>query len=329
MENLSLLTDPDKVAQAQQRFYEIIVSNANKIHKKLTYRQHSASEIYHVEKYGFWVAIQKLENRYWNAFGLWEESAPTPDFAHSIVCEINIPYEGINQRIAGAFASLGKHLIMLHRGRIGGGKKGIGKELFINKFEGKWLDINSNVYISKFAIVGEVGSLSFLFQLKAFIENINTIKTEHTESRLNTDIIDNGYKNEFAGEKLWLRESAIVITQCNHGYIVRELATLLKNRGYEVNNNQQLDLYLTLNKKITTIFEVKTDLNSQYIYTAVGQLMIHSKAFNHEIRKVIVLPTKLKSTEIETRLRDKLEIEILYYNIEDRVQFLNLDALVL
>lgn len=69
------------------------------------------------------------------------------------------------------------------------------------------------------------------------IENINTIKTEHTESRLNTDIIDNGYKNEFAGEKLWLRESAIVITQCNHGYIVRELATLLKNRGYEVNNN--------------------------------------------------------------------------------------------
>jgi hypothetical protein len=48
-----------------------------------------------------------------------------------LVCEVNSPFEGANRRVAGVFVrdSSGT-LYLAHSGRVGGGRRGIGKEAF-------------------------------------------------------------------------------------------------------------------------------------------------------------------------------------------------------
>jgi 5-methylcytosine-specific restriction enzyme A len=69
--------------------------------------------------------------RHWNAFGLAKELKLNT--SNPIVVEINIPLEGAQRRVAGLFAvdTSNNRLLLLHRGKVGGGKKGIGKKAFL------------------------------------------------------------------------------------------------------------------------------------------------------------------------------------------------------
>ena len=66
-----------------------------------------------------WWITEDSGNRFWNAFGTGEPKWNSLS-SHSITCEINPPYEGIDRRIAGIFAKDpdGK-LPLLHRGKLG------------------------------------------------------------------------------------------------------------------------------------------------------------------------------------------------------------------
>lgn len=80
---------------------------------------------------GMWVLNEpeRLENRYWIAYGL---DDPQPSGLHSISCEINIPRCGVNRRVAATFASDPYGAVYLvHSGKVGGGRRGIGKEAFL------------------------------------------------------------------------------------------------------------------------------------------------------------------------------------------------------
>jgi hypothetical protein len=66
--------------------------------------------------------------RYW--FGLGTED-PEPVRMVGLVCEINPPIEGINRRCAGLFARDADGMVYLtHSGKVGGGRRGIGKRQF-------------------------------------------------------------------------------------------------------------------------------------------------------------------------------------------------------
>lgn len=75
------------------------------------------------------LAGQPSPNRYWNAFGLLSSEQPS-----SIVVEVNFPIQGVNRRIAGILArdDVTGIVKVLHRGGIGGGRKGIGKHAFLD-----------------------------------------------------------------------------------------------------------------------------------------------------------------------------------------------------
>jgi hypothetical protein len=78
------------------------------------------------------VCTRPIENRYWCTFGTGE---PAEGVSLSIVCEVNIPIEGINRRVAGAFARDEAGLVcLLHGGKVGGGKARVGKETFLEYF---------------------------------------------------------------------------------------------------------------------------------------------------------------------------------------------------
>lgn len=79
--------------------------------------------------------------RYWNAFGL--SSSLQAGRSNDITVEINSPLEGVNRRVAGLFArSATGRLALLHTGRIGGGRQGVGKEQFLGTYEGNDVTID-------------------------------------------------------------------------------------------------------------------------------------------------------------------------------------------
>jgi 5-methylcytosine-specific restriction protein A len=74
--------------------------------------------------------------RYWNAFGLVETLATNR--SNSITVEINSPLDGANGSVAGLFArDQDGGFAVLHSGKIGGGKKGVGKAEFVAALQEK------------------------------------------------------------------------------------------------------------------------------------------------------------------------------------------------
>lgn len=77
-----------------------------------------------------WFLSSRSGERYWNAFGLADKLNIST--SNSITVEINSPFSGENGRIAGLFARGDDGSIyLLHRGKIGGGKSGVGKQAFL------------------------------------------------------------------------------------------------------------------------------------------------------------------------------------------------------
>lgn len=84
-------------------------------------------------EHDFWIAMGDAKNRNWNALGLGNPFETT----HDIVAELNPPIEGINRRVSGAFVQSPDGIVHpAHRGRIGGGRPGIGKKAFLSWYDG-------------------------------------------------------------------------------------------------------------------------------------------------------------------------------------------------
>lgn len=123
--------------------------------------------------YGLWFHSAKIENRYWNAFGL-SDNAPKNNSMLPIIVEINPPLKDLNKRVQGAFMSNDKdEIFLVHRGKIGGGKPGIGRKLFFDNYQGKTRDINGK----QFAIIGNINSPRVIRKVTAFVQEVAHIKT--------------------------------------------------------------------------------------------------------------------------------------------------------
>jgi hypothetical protein len=66
-----------------------------------------------------------------------------------------------------------------------------------------------------------------------------------------------------------------------HGAIVDALALELGRGGLEVKNSRAVDLALVVGRGVE-LFEVKTSVDTQSLYTSIGQLIIHSAALGRD-----------------------------------------------
>ena len=92
-----------------------------------------------------------------------------------------------------------------------------------------------------------------------------------------------------------------------HGAIVDALALELGRGGLEVKNSRAVDLAVVVGRGVE-LFEVKTSVDTQSLYTPFGQLIIHSAALgrdeNFEVRRNFVLP-KRPPTPFDDIIRDE------------------------
>lgn len=257
-----------------------------------------------------WISILELNNRYWNGFGI---SKPGKGSNVSLVGEINFPYEGIDRRIAGVFAKEENgNILILHRGKIGGGRKGIGKSFFVDNFSGEFVIAIDGKRETEFCLVGELNSIHFLEQVSDFINEIQRVKNiiNNPVAEFN-DLYNFSYTNEHFGRSVTERNEPIVINRV-HGIVVGALRTELENHGHLIANDKNRDLFIHKNGKIKVMFEIKTSSSTQNIYSATGQLLIYSIPIQNEIPLIAVFPNIL-SQRVVSRLSE-FGIQLVYYN---------------
>ena len=86
---------------------------------------------------GIWGLFEPLaaKGRYWICFG---RENPAKKASLTITLETNPPIEGVNRRCAGVFLRDNEgHFYIAHSGKIGGGRKGIGKKAFREYSQGE------------------------------------------------------------------------------------------------------------------------------------------------------------------------------------------------
>ena len=129
-----------------------------------------------------WFANQVLKDesvpRYWNAFGV---SPLVLRYSNHITVEVNPAIRGVNKRVAGLFAvdEETDHTVLLHRGRIGGGKKGIGKKEFVEWYAGtqvEFLDPSRHDGEESAFFVADLDSEDFLIELEEFVDAVRGFK---------------------------------------------------------------------------------------------------------------------------------------------------------
>ncbi|MHA1958951.1 MAG: hypothetical protein ACW99U_01890 [Candidatus Thorarchaeota archaeon] len=290
---LRVLEERSEIAEVQDRFEKELNNNKGIRGTILVGYQGGSSELEVTwnQELGIWWGFGKAKNRYWNAFGT-EEPEWNSTYTQRITCEINPPFEGISRYAQGVYArdQEGSHCI-LHRGKIGGGRPGIGKELFISKFYGERIDIRDGDRISRIALVAVLGSPRLAKQVATFVHEVDRIKLESTET---TPSVDADFTEEFFGTKAVSIGSRKIVAKCDHGIVVNELAKQLEKRGMAVRNNQYVDLFVVeKNNTVKIAFEIKTSAISTQYYEAIGQLFFHSAKLKTKPHFVAVFPEEI------------------------------------
>jgi hypothetical protein len=126
-----------------------------------------------------WAATQQLDTRYWFGFG-----TQRPEALMGIACEINIPLQGINRRVAGLLGHDDQgQVLLLHTGKVGGGRPGIGKSAFLKWYAGRplatvdWPDGRRDIAIP----IGRLGDAALLGQISDFVRLVLDFKGQAVE----------------------------------------------------------------------------------------------------------------------------------------------------
>lgn len=233
--------------------------------------------------------------RHWNGFGIEERKG-----GHQIiVVEINPPLKGIYRRVSGAFGKddSQNRYYLLHRGGVGGGKKGIGKESFRSWYRGSWITLyDEDEYFDEAILVGPLGTGKLIGPLRTFVYEVANFKREISEKEnsrtpgISTE--DFNFIPESHGKRKGRRKSFFYY-ESYHGAIVNALAEMVESQTSlgSVFNNKQIDLGVEISGRLAEIYEVKSSADLQSVYTALGQLIFHSRG-DSITKKILVLPSK-------------------------------------
>jgi hypothetical protein len=280
------------------------------------------------ERLGIWMVHEKMSgNRFGHAFGA---EKPTSSSHIPITCEINFPAKGIDRRIGGALAiDRDGRIFVVHRGRIGGGKKGVGKALFDDHYRGVWAIMEDGSTETTVALIGVLNSPRFVRQVSQFVHKVDRMKNifssrtsqveiSFDELHFREEIIGAGYADP-------LTDPA---SMCDHGLVVKDLYDLLSRLGSKAGNDPDRDLLIAnARQEITAVFEVTTDASIQNIQSAAARLLLANAELPKQPRLILVVPDAIDET-LNRKLK-KLGVDVLAYDWKhDQAVFPGLPALI-
>lgn len=279
-------------------------------------------------KLGIWWSIDtdlQSPGRFWNAFGIVEDGWD-PKRKHTITCEINFAPKGVDRRVAGALArNENGQICVVHRGKIGGGRRGIGKNLFKNHYRGAWEKASDGEEVEEVALLGVLGTERFAQQIGDFVKEVRRIKNFRANTRLfrTPAKLDSGeieFRPEFAGPRRAYEIRGRIVSEADHGLVVNALERELRSRGFSVGNRGMVDLYASKSGRRDAVFEFKTSGDLTSCYSATGQLFFNAVRLGGNPRMVAVFPTTLP--ELSRKILERIGIECLTYRWNgEKVEF--------
>jgi hypothetical protein len=273
------------------------------------------------ETLGIWSFSRKIAgSRYWNAFGV---GRPEGGAGIAITGEINFPLCGIDRRTGGAFAQdrTGR-VFVVHRGKLGGGRKGIGKSLFENSYRGVWEVMDDGGQESPIALIGVLHSPRFARQIAQFVRKISRMKESAAARSSQTELTFDEFavREDLLGAR-YRDDQRETGAECDHGLIVRDLADTLKESGLRTGNDGHRDL-MVMNRagRIRAVFQIRTGMTLPDIHAAATQLLLNGLSLPDNPLLILTLPRAPESA-LQEKLK-RLNIEILIYTWqEDRAVF--------
>lgn len=240
---------------------------------------------------GIWKYSKTIkEVRYWNAFGI---GKPGSAGVLSIASEINFPWEQIDRKTGGAFAEdHWGNVFVIHRGKIGGGKKGIGKSLFEDNYRGVWSFMEDGDGVSEVAVIGNLKSERFALQAAQFVRKIEMMKLSAAESaQTEMDFAEIRFREDLIGSEPPVPEEGVV-SACDHDLVVGGLAAELHRRKIKIGNDSESELFAvdSTENRISHIFEVVTDAKEKSMMAAAGRLLLQTSVAALNPLPVLVLP---------------------------------------
>jgi hypothetical protein len=182
---LTLITEARHVRKATKQFRaQLAAAAGEQVRHVVGFPGGSeVARVWVLRRHGFfWCQLAgDGHNRCWNGFGLVmpEEARVLP-----LVVEINVPWEGVNRSIGAVFLQGPRGEVYVgHRGRVGGGRKGVGKAAFWERYHHQAqpvLDDDSVI------VLGKIGSPKLPADIATFIRTVDEIKAPRPARRMPT-----------------------------------------------------------------------------------------------------------------------------------------------
>jgi hypothetical protein len=280
----------------------------------------------------YWHADERVWSFFksrWSAYGI---DDPKVKRSQSLICQIDPPMAGFNRRYAGVFLRDDHDRVYVaHSGKIGGGRKGIGKDSFLYHYRGPnrqkvtWPDGLETETV----VIGRLDSPRLVAQVGQFVNEVARIKRLVVEGSPvpSKERRAPSFHREFRGARASYEPSGSVESTCDHGLVVDALRQAFLDRyGLEPANDLNRDLYIPSGAgHAKVLFEVKTDTASGSIYQAIGQLFFHGAAEPRMPKLVAVVPAAPDARTAATLA--KLGIRVAHYDWKGKsLRFPNLRA---
>jgi predicted RNA-binding protein with PUA-like domain len=176
----ALLTDAAEIEQAQKSLWESFAAKAAWTEPRTIGSRGGRLEtkMAYVEAADVWLATSdKLlvsHGRWYNGFGhgsVPEDQPTTP------VVEINVPRDGVNPLVAGAFLrDEDDHLYLAHSGKVRSSRKGVGKAAFLRDSANPVVRIGKRDHV----LVGRVDEDDFVAEVAAYVRWVRDFKASAT-----------------------------------------------------------------------------------------------------------------------------------------------------
>lgn len=264
----------------------------------------------------FEVSKGKAGQRRWNAFGVYDDTRSV----QAITVEINIPVDSNTALVAGLFGqdpATGR-VYLMHDGGVGGGKPGVGRDAFLAWSKATTEDVARSDGPPRQAIViGDVEASDLHSRIWRFTQLVRDFKDAVANGELETEELRRAiagwseFHSESSGRRSWIANRKVDFVSY-HGDVVEMLYSRRKaisSASEQILNSPLIDLYVRDGEAVTEIYEVKTSLERQALYTAVGQIVTHSVGAAQGVRRVLVIPEGAVPEDLE-RCFETLDLEV-------------------
>ena len=324
----SLLESKEEIAKVQRKLETTIRRDFNT--QAIKNIGHPGGTIYDAKvntdgHYWFWSNDHKHKGesnpRRFNWFGLFSE-----DPALQISVEINIPYEARNHNVAGFFGRNNETgvIYLLHSGRVGGGKKGVGKTAFMAWSDRRTIEVADSIgEVRDGVLVMPVESKAATRSVIRYIDDIAGFKeavragVRDTPEFKHKEKLYRDFYSEPRGRRKGKRASEIDYVS-RHGDVLDALEAWRNSqsleKGARLVKNVLLDLGVEMGQELVEVYEIKSTTARSHVYSAIGQLMVHGTA--EKCRRVIVLPDKEPMAPGLTDALRRLEIGLVKFKLD-------------